>query len=139
VTVSLTFGAAIGVILGFYRFKVLILAPAILLVMIGAVVNGFMTGLGPRAFAFGILAAVVALQIGYLFGFAAVGILRPWTNDRTPILLHAMQRAIGQELKAAFELPQELPPEIVAILSQMNERLPYGDARESRHVAAFSS
>ena len=121
-TVPLIFGAATGVILGLYRFKVLILAPVILLVTIGAVVNEFMTGLGPRAFAFGILAAVVALQIGYLFGLAALEILRPRTNDRTPILLHAMQRAIGQELKAAFELPQELPPEMVAILSQMRPR-----------------
>ncbi len=116
-TVPLIFGAAIGVILALCRFKVLILAPAILLAALGAVVSGLMTGLGPHAFAFSCLGAVVALQIGYSFGSVVLEILRPRTNDR--IFQQAMQRAIGRELKAAFELPQELPPQMIAILSQI--------------------
>jgi len=35
------------------------------------------------------------------------------------VFLHTMQITIGQELRTAFELPQGLPQEMVALLTQM--------------------
>jgi hypothetical protein len=48
--------------------------------------------------------------------------LRARASNRKPVLLHAMQTMIGRELRAAFELPQALPREMVALLAQMDGR-----------------
>ena len=41
-----------------------------------------------------------------------------WAKD----LRLEMQMAIGQQLRAEYELPQELPPELTALLIVMDER-----------------
>ena len=85
------------------------------------------TGLDLRTIAFGLLAAVVSPQIGYSVGSVGVDYmvaeyLRVRATNQRPVLLGAMQSMIGQELRAAFELPKAMPRELVVLLAQMNKR-----------------
>ena len=93
----------------------------------GAVAIGVATGLDLRTIAFGLLVAVVSPQIGYLVGSVGVDYmvaeyLRVRATNQRPVLLGAMQSMIGQELRAAFELPKAMPRELVVLLAQMNKR-----------------
>ena len=65
----LIFGAATGVFFGLRSFSASVLAPFILLVVAVAIAKSVVTGDGAGAVTLGLLAAVVAPQIGY---FAAV-------------------------------------------------------------------
>ena len=126
-TVLLILGVAVGAFLGLHHFKVFALLPVMFLVAAGVVANGVASGLDPRTIAFGLLVAVVSPQIGYLVSSVGVSYivaeyLRARASNRKPVLLHAMQTMIGQELRAAFELPQALPREMVALLAQMDGR-----------------
>ena len=125
-TAILIFGAAVGAILGRCDFKVFALVPVMLLVAAGAVAIGVAT-LDLRTFAFGLLVAVVSPQIGYLVGSVGVDYmvaeyLRVRATNQRPVLLGAMQSMIGQELRAAFELPKAIPHELVVLLAQMNKQ-----------------
>jgi len=60
-------GAIVGVILGL-RFRMPVMLPAMLLTVAGLVTDGVWSGHGFRVIAFGLLEAVVSLQIGYLIG-----------------------------------------------------------------------
>jgi hypothetical protein len=115
-------GGAIGAILGLLRFKAFILVPAILLAAGGAILSGVVTGLDHRDVGFEFLAAVASLQIGYLAGCVAAQFLMVRTADRMPELLRSMQTTIGQELRAAFPLPQDLPSGLVALLTRLDEQ-----------------
>jgi hypothetical protein len=123
-TVILIFGAAAGgVVLGLRHLKVFALLPVILLVAAGAIAIGVATGLHPRTIAFGLLMTVLSPQIGYLV--SAIGVpefLRARAANRIAALLSATRTAIGQELRTVFELPQELPREMAALLAQMTEQ-----------------
>jgi hypothetical protein len=126
-TVILIFGAAVGAILGLRHLKVFALVPVMLLVAAGAIANGAATGLDPRTIGFDLLVAVVSSQIGYLVTSVGVSYIvaecmRVRATNRRPVLLHAMQMMIGQELRAAFKLPQAVPREMVALLAQMDGR-----------------
>ena len=73
--------------------------------------------------AFGLLMTVLSPQIGYLV--SAIGVpefLRVRATNRIAALLSATRTAIGQELRTVFELPQELPREMAALLAQMTEQ-----------------
>jgi hypothetical protein len=48
--------------------------------------------------------------------------LRAHATNQRPVSLRAMQSMIGQELRAAFELPKAMPRELVILLAQMNKR-----------------
>ena len=66
-------------------------------------------------------------QIGYLVGsggmdYMVAEYLRVRATNQRPVLLRAMQSMIGQELRAAFELPKAMPRELVVLLAQMNKR-----------------
>jgi hypothetical protein len=117
--VVLTFVTLAGAILGL-RFKAFALVPVIVLVGLGIAVNGVGIDQGAGAILLTVLAAVACLQIGYL----AVCILRAYLHvgatSRGPDLLRALRTAIGEELKTSFALPEELPPEILALLKRMN-------------------
>jgi hypothetical protein len=123
-TVILIFGAAAGgVVLGLRHLKVFALLPVILLVAAGAIAIGVATSLNPRTIAFGLLMTVLSPQIGYLV--SAIGVpefLRVRATNRIAALLSATRTAIGQELRTVFELPQELPREMAALLAQMTEQ-----------------
>ena len=62
-------GAATGAIIGFRHLKVWALTPLIALTAAGVVANGLAIGLDSRNMMFGLLAAVVCPQIGYLMSF----------------------------------------------------------------------
>ena len=116
----LIFGAAAGAILGLRPFRVFVLVPVILVAAAGAVANGFASGDDPRSIVSGLVAAVASPQIAYFVAAIAAHYLRSRAIVRSRTLLHAMQISIGQELRTVYELPQELPPEMVALLAQMN-------------------
>jgi len=123
----LIFGAAARAFLGLRPFRVLVLAPVILLVAAGAMANGIASGHDPRTVVFGLLAAVTSPQISYFVAAIAAQYLRPWSIGWSPTraigwsptLLHAMQMTIWQELRTLYELPRELASEMVALLAQM--------------------
>ena len=68
-TIILILGAATGAILGFRHLKVWALTPLIVFTAAGVVANGIAIGLDRRNMMFGLLAAVVCPQIGYLMSF----------------------------------------------------------------------
>ena len=43
---------------------------------------------------------------------------------------------IGQELKACYEVPQDLPPEMLALLMQLNDRREKSDEPAKRRGSA---
>jgi hypothetical protein len=43
----------------------------------------------------------------------------PWSKA---VARRAVRAMIGQELQACFEVPQDLPHEMLALLTQLNER-----------------
>lgn len=112
-------GAATGAVLGLRPLRVFVLAPALLLVAVCALANGFASGPGPRTIVFGLMAAVACPQIAYFGAAIATQYLRSRAVGRSRTLLHAMQLTIGQELRTMYELPRELPPEMVALLVLM--------------------
>jgi hypothetical protein len=123
----LIFGAAVGIILGLGRFKVFALLPVILLFAAGTIARGIATGLEARTIAFGLLAAVASPQIAYVVSaigtdFIVAEYLRLRARNQKPALYRAIRTTIGRELRAAFELPQDLPQEMVALLARMNEQ-----------------
>ena len=120
----LIFGAAAGAILGRYHFKVFALVPVILVVVAAETARDVASGLDQRTAAFDLLMAVLCPQIGYLaigvgVRYIVAAYLRMRATRRRAVFLHTMQITIGQELKTAFELPQGLPQEMVALLTQM--------------------
>ena len=115
-------GAATGAFLGLRQFKVFVLVPAILLAATGIIMKGVLAGLDYQDISLDSLAIIVSLEIGYFVGSIAAGSLTVRAADRKTELLHAMQTALGQELRIAFELPRDLPPEWVALVTRLNER-----------------
>jgi hypothetical protein len=114
-------GAATGAFLGLRQFKVFVLVPAILLAAAGIIMKGVLAGLDYQV-SLDSLAIIVSLEIGYFVGSIGAGSLTVRASDRKTELLHAMQTAIGQELRTAFELPRDLSPEWVALVTRLNER-----------------
>jgi hypothetical protein len=74
-TAVLIFGAAIGIVLGLARFKVLALLPVVVIIAAGAIGSGIASGLEFRAIALAVLVAVVSPQIAYLASFLAAGFI----------------------------------------------------------------
>ena len=116
----LIFGAAAGAVLGLRPFRVFVLVPVILVMAAGTIANGFAGGHDPRTMVFGLMAAVASPQIAYIAAAIAAQYLRSRAAGRSQTVLHAMQMTIGQELRTVYEPPRELPPEMVALLAQMN-------------------
>ncbi len=115
----LIFGAAAGAVLGLRPFGVLVLAPVILLVAAGAIAAGLAANQNLGTVTLGLVAAVASPQIGYFVTAIAARYLRLRAIGWSPGLSRAMQMSIGQELRTSYELPQELPPEMVALLARM--------------------
>jgi hypothetical protein len=63
---STIFGAAVGILLGLHKFKVLILLPATLLVVSGAILYGRMDGQNFLTITFNSQCAAASLEAGYL-------------------------------------------------------------------------
>jgi hypothetical protein len=116
--------AATGAVLGLRLFKVLVLIPTILVAAIGAILVGVITGSDSLDIVLGVVAIVVALQIGYLIGSLissiAGDVVTVPAPYRSPKSLRAIQNAIAEGLRATFELPQELSPEMATLLTRLD-------------------
>jgi len=71
----LIIGTLVGVLLGL-RFKVLVLVPFILILACAIIARGG----GLEAIALAILATAVLVQIGYMFGYLLVLVVRFWAG-----------------------------------------------------------
>lgn len=92
-TTVLILGAAAGAILGLSHFKVLALAPLVVLAAAGAIVTEVSNGLEPRQLTIGLFAAVACPQIGYLLGS-----IRPSKNPKQPgVKSNSTTGSLGQE------------------------------------------
>jgi hypothetical protein len=114
--ITLVFGAAGGVVAGFCRARIFGLAPVILLVGVVAIAYAGASGRALPIIGLGFLAAITALQVGYVI----VGYLSTRTATSEPPLFRALQQAIGNELKTLFAPPQKLPPEMVMLLERLD-------------------
>jgi hypothetical protein len=130
-----TFCFLIGAILS-VRFNVLILVAAIGLAVVGTGTVGIAEGNRVAAVLLTVVLVATALQIGYLFGLitrAATASLslqgkRLGPAFMTPAgwpdlaLLRDIQTTIGQELRAKYELRQDLPQGMLALLMQLSHQ-----------------
>jgi hypothetical protein len=97
-------GGAAGALLAFRRFKVRVTGEAIAVTIIDFLVS------------------VSSLHFGYLVGSIANGffmVAKP--PDKVLELLHVVRTSIGQELQVVFELPRDLPPEMVTVLARLDD------------------
>jgi hypothetical protein len=139
-----TFAFLIGAILS-VRFNVLILVVAIGLAVVVTGTVGIAEGNRVAAVLLTVALVATALQIGYLFGVitrAATASLslqgkrlgpafmtparwpdlagRGWGQSEA--LLRDIQTTIGQELRAKYELQQDLPHGMLALLMQLSDQ-----------------
>jgi hypothetical protein len=120
ITGIIVFSGAAGALLAFRQFKVFVLVPASLLAVIGVILHSRMTGQDFRATVIDFIVSVSSLQIGYLVGGIADGFFMVAKPPEVSELLRVVRTSIGQELQAVFELPRDLPPEMVAVLARLD-------------------
>ena len=116
------FGGLAGALLAFRQFKVFVLVPASLLAAIGVILYSRVTGEDFRATVIDFIVSVSSLQIGYLVGAIAKEffmVAKP--PEVSEELLRVVRTSIGQELQAVFELPRDLPPEMVEVLARLDD------------------
>ena len=121
ITGLVVLNGAAGALIGFRQLKVFVLVPASLLVAIGVILHSHVTGQDFRATVIDFIVGISSLQIGYLVGSIADGffmVAKP--PDKVSELLRIVRTSIGQELHAIFELPRDLPPEMVAVLARLD-------------------
>jgi hypothetical protein len=122
ITSIVVFGGAAGALLAFRQLKVLVLVPACLLAAMGVILHSRVTGQDFRATVIDFIVSLLSLQIGYWVGSIVNGLFivaKP--PDKVLELLHVVRTSIGQELHAVFELPRDLPPEMVAVLARLDD------------------
>jgi hypothetical protein len=66
---------------------------------------------------------------------ARKAVLVRWTSE----LHRAMQTEIGQQLRSEYELPQELSPELVRCLAQLDKSLSFARGRRQKLRHWFTS
>lgn len=83
-TAILIFGAAAGIGLGLFQFKIFALPPAIMIIAAGTLGSGLASGLEFRFIGTTVLAAVASLQVGFLLTFlAAAFVVTKYLRIRT--------------------------------------------------------
>jgi hypothetical protein len=112
----LVFGATAGALLGLRQYAVFGLLPVILVVALGAMAIGFASGYGSGAIVLVLVAAAAFPQLGYLMIWVAKA------YRRSPTLPRAAQIAIGEELRTAFQLPEQLPPDMAEVVARIIEK-----------------
>jgi hypothetical protein len=132
---GLAFVALAGALLGL-RFKVFALVAMILIIGLGIVAKGAATSQGFPAIFLTLVAAVSCLQISYLLA-GIVGAYLPKRatgpapdlfralrtairEELKPDLFRALRTAIGNELKTSYPVTDELPPDMISLLKQLN-------------------
>jgi hypothetical protein len=121
ITGIIVFGGAAGALLAFRQFKVFVLVPVSLLAAIGVILYSRVTGEDFRATVIDFIVSVLSLQIGYLVGGIADGFFMEAKPPKVSELLRVVRTSIGQELQSVFELPRDLPPEMVAVLARLDD------------------
>jgi hypothetical protein len=111
----LSFGS--GVIVGLRRACIFALALIILLVAAAAIITDGAAGQNPVAIVLDVFAAIAFSQIGYVVG----GNLTARAIIRGPIMLRAMQIAIGNELRRSYAPPAEMPHKMARLVKQLNK------------------
>jgi hypothetical protein len=129
------FGAVGGTFLGLRQFRVVALVPVIFVVAGAAIVRGAVIGLDAHTMIYSLAAAVAVPQFAYFVAALPAGYVHLRHIRWSSRLLHTMQIAIGQELRSVYDLPHQLPREMVALLEQMNEKYgPNGFEDEVRYA-----
>jgi hypothetical protein len=118
-------GSGSGAGCGLARVKLWVLIPATLLLTIIAVSMGWTAGSSWSAIALTAIVGSTSLQWSYLIG-TALSDASKRRASRVPVrqadLLHAIQSAIGRELKRRYEVSQELPWQIGMRVAQLEVR-----------------
>jgi hypothetical protein len=120
-TSIVVFGGAAGALLAFRQFKVLVVVPASLLAAIGVILYSRVTGEDFRATVIDFIVSVSSLQIGYLVGAIAYEFFMVAKPLEASELHRVVRTSIGQGLQAVFELPRDLPPEMVEVLARLDD------------------
>ena len=120
ITSIIVFGGAAGALLAFRQFKVFVLVPASLLAAIGVILHSRVTGQDFGATVIDFIASIWSLQIGYLVGGIADELFMEAKLPEVSELFRVVRTSIGQELQSVFELPRDLPPEMVAVLARLD-------------------
>jgi hypothetical protein len=120
ITGIVVFGGAAAALLAFRQLKVFVLVPASLLVAIGVILHSRVTGEDFGATVIDFIVSVSSLQIGYLVGSIAGEFFMEAKPPEMSELLRIVRTSIGQELQAVFELPRDLPAEMVAVLARLD-------------------
>jgi hypothetical protein len=121
ITGIIVFCGAAGALLAFRQFKVLVLVPASLLAAMGVILHSCVTGKNVRATVIDFIVSVSSLHFGYLVGCIADGFFMVAKPPEVSELPRVVRTSIGQELQAVFELPRDLPPEMVAVLARLDD------------------
>jgi hypothetical protein len=119
--VSLAIGLTVGALLGL-RFVVWVLPPTMFMMATAIATVGVVSEQTGWLIGWTIVATCVALQIGYLGGGLTRRIFADGKTSEELLYRRAIQSKIGEELRAQFDLPQEMPHRILALLLQLGER-----------------
>jgi hypothetical protein len=106
-------GVAAGVLCAFLRYPFFSLAAVGALLATGAVLAGIVLRAHPELIAVEVFGSVAAPQ----FTFVAVS-LTDHLIRRTR-LIPQVRAGIGQQLRAEFEVPRSLPPELATLVTQL--------------------
>ena len=123
--IAVLLAIAAGAACGLARLKVWALIPATAIYSVMAVIEGIVFGSSTGTITLMLLVGAAFFQLFYLIG----GLLsqqqkQPGLARRLlrPELVRAMQSAIGQELRVRYRLPQDLPHELAARVTQLTVR-----------------
>jgi hypothetical protein len=108
------FGIAAGAACAFLRYPIIPLLPVSAILAVGAVLTGIALRSHPGVIAIEGFASIAAPQ----FAFLAFGLAYHLTLS-TRLIPH-VQTAIGQQLRAELEVPRNLPPDLAALVTQLN-------------------
>jgi hypothetical protein len=116
---------AAGATCGLARLKILVLIPVTTIFLAVTVIEGRANGLGMGTIVLMLFVGATFSQAGYLIGwllFEERELPAPRPKALPPELVHAMQSAIGEELRMRYPLPQDLPPQLRVRMAQLKAR-----------------
>jgi hypothetical protein len=110
-------GAIAGAYVATRPYTIFALAPVVLFCAAGAMVTGMVAHHHPGTITIEVLGAIASPQIA----FVAVS-LRAYLKATSHLTMHrSMQAAIGDEMRAEFEVPRGLPPEMAALVGKLQQ------------------
>jgi hypothetical protein len=107
------FGVAIGALCALRRYPVLVMVPLSALLAVAAVLNGIITHAHPGVIAIEVFGSIALAQ----FMYASISLTHHLVRSRKLVL--EVQAAIGQELRTELKVPRSLPPELSALVTQL--------------------